>query len=58
MATYPYDISSIQTKNPDMPNVLGNINLNQTIEEGQALNRQDAREGKVTATALRALKGK
>ena len=58
MATYPYTIDSIQAKNPGLPEILGDISLNQAVVEGQALNRQHLRHAKATAYALRGLRGK
>ena len=58
MDTYPYNINSILAKNPGLPEILGDINLNQAVVEGQALNRQHLRHSKATAYALRGRKGK
>lgn len=58
MATYPYTIGSIYEKNPGLPEILGDINLNQAVVEGQGLNRQHLRQAKATAHALRGLQGK
>jgi hypothetical protein len=58
MAIYPYTIDSIQAKNPGLPEILGDINLNQIVLEGQDLNRQHVRHAKATAYALRGLRGK
>jgi hypothetical protein len=58
MATYPYTIDSIHAKNPGLPEVLGDIDLNQTVVEGEALNRQHLRYAKAMASTLRGLHGK
>ncbi|EDR01655.1 uncharacterized protein LACBIDRAFT_333060 [Laccaria bicolor S238N-H82] len=55
MATYPYTIGSISANNPGLPEILGEIHLNQAVVEGQALDRLHLRHAKATAHALRGM---
>ena len=34
MATYPYSIASIKAKNPQLPDVLEDVNINEMVVEG------------------------
>lgn len=57
-STYPYRIPSICEKNPGVPELIGSFNLNQSVEEGQPLERQHVLHAKVIPPCLRAVKGK
>ena len=59
MATYPYSIPSIKEKNPALPPVLGDIEMNVSIAQGDPLDPGDLRDARATAaTPLKSTKGK
>ena len=52
MVTYSYSIASIRAKNPQLPDVLGDVNINEMVVEGQALDHQHLKDGNDMASAL------
>ena len=58
LSTYPYRIPSIHDKHPTLLAVLGCIDISKSVAGGDVINRQYLREGRATAAALRAFKGK
>jgi hypothetical protein len=52
-----HDIPSIHEKNPEMPQILGTIDLNRSIRAGDPLDYQEVRSATYTANALKALHG-
>lgn len=55
--TYLYDIPSIHQRHPDMPALLGNLNLDTSIRAGDPLDYLQVERAKVLALSLRGLRG-
>ena len=55
--TYIHDIPSIHDTNPDIPPVLGHIDLNQAIFAGNVIAHQDLFHAKAVAKVLKGIKG-
>lgn len=56
--TYQYNIPSVHNRHPDMPAVLGNLDLNSSIEAGDPLDYLQVQNAKALATTLKSLRGK
>jgi hypothetical protein len=54
---YIYDIPSIQDNYPDLPAILGSIDLNRRIQAGSPVTRDNMLHAQAVAKALRGLKG-
>jgi hypothetical protein len=55
--SYIYDIPSIQDNYPDLPAVLGSIDLSCRIQAGSPVTRNNMLHAQAVAKALRGLKG-
>jgi hypothetical protein len=56
--TYLHSIPSVHNINPGVPVVLGHLDLNRRIEQGNAVIRDNLLHARAVASALRGLKGR
>jgi hypothetical protein len=54
---YLYNIPSIRDAHPDLPNAIGQVDLDQAIEAGTEVNRQHLAQARAVATALKGISG-
>ena len=57
-AQYQFNIPSVQNRNPALPAVLGQVDLNRAIAAGDAIDRDNLIHAKAVATALKGVHGK
>lgn len=58
MATYPHNISSVHATHPDLPPMLGALDLSQAINAGDPLSQQNLDHARYVPLALKGLCGK
>jgi hypothetical protein len=57
-ASYLHNIPSVHNINPGVPVVLGHLDLNRRIEQGDPVIRDNLMHARAVASALRGLKGR